>query len=187
MRWKQSFAAKNCLLSERKFFNATSRMLWKKIFSATRMRWKKFSARRMRWKKFSPLKLQILQTFTAKFNAYRKFTWKIIKVKERWRSGIRSCWHVGGDRFEPIYGSFFFCKKSGECDEFFVTAKNHNSYKNSPHSMLKDGGALRWRKFFPPLSTANLTLFFDQTSTRVETKLFSPIWGMPCFWLCVED
>ena len=46
-----------------------------------------------------------------------------------------------------------------------------NSFKNSPlsaHSALKDAGALRWKKFFSPLFTANLTLFFDITSTRAS-------------------
>ena len=64
-------------------------------------------------KKILPLKLQILQIFTAKFNAYLKFTWSSIEESDRWRSGIRSCWHVGGERTEPVSGSFF-CKKSGE-------------------------------------------------------------------------
>ena len=63
-----------------------------------------------------------------------------------------------------------------------------NSYKNSPlsaHSTLKDAGALRWKKFFSPLFTANLTLFFDKTSTRVGTSFWalsspsSPTWPAP--------
>ena len=45
----------------------------------------------------------------------------------------------------------------------FFTAKIHKNSLLSPHSTLKDEGAL----FFPSLLTANPTLFFDQTSTRV--------------------
>ena len=37
-------------------------------------------------KKKLPLKLQILQIFTAKFNAFIKLTGNIIEVSNRWRS-----------------------------------------------------------------------------------------------------
>ena len=89
---------------------------------------------RMRWKKRSPLKSQILQILTANFNAYLKFTGIIIQIGDRWRIEIRSCWHAGGERFEPVYGSFVFLK--------------------NPVNALKN--------FFSPLFAANLTLFFDQ-------------------------
>ena len=78
------------------FFTATSRMRWKKFFSATTMR----------WNFFSPLKSQM---FTAKFNAYLKFTGNIVEVSERWRSGKRSCWHVGDGR-GGVYGGFSFVR-----------------------------------------------------------------------------
>ena len=61
-------------------------------------------------KRNSPLKLQIVQIFTANFNDYLKFTGIIRDVSERWSSGIRRCWHSGVDRFEPVYGSFFFAR-----------------------------------------------------------------------------
>ena len=51
---------------------------------------------------------------------------------------------------------------------------NAMNRKNSPHSTLKNAGALRWKKFFSMLFTANLTLFFGQTSTRVpKMRLWS--------------
>ena len=37
---------------------------------------------------FSTLKTQILQLFTANFNAYLKLTGIIIELSHRWRSGI---------------------------------------------------------------------------------------------------
>ena len=83
-----------------------------------------------------------------------------------------------------------FCKKSGECGEKIFHRKiQRNSYKNSPlspHSTLKNAGALRWIKFFSPLFTANLILFFDKTSTREQTeKIPSSIRtnGALCWWL----
>ena len=99
-------------------------------------------------KKISLLKSQILQIFTAKFKAYLKFAGNIIDVSERWRSGIGSWRHEGDKWFEPVYGSFFFVKKSGECGEktIFRRKIQRNSYKKSPlsaHSTLKDAGALR--------------------------------------------
>ena len=63
---------------------------------------------RMRLKKISPLKSQLWQIFTAYFNAYLKFTGNTIEVIDRWRSGIGSWSHTGGELFEPVYGSFFF-------------------------------------------------------------------------------
>ena len=58
-------------------------------------------------------KLQIFLIFAAIFNACLKFTGNIINVCERLRSGIKSCRHAGGARFETVYGSFF-CKECGE-------------------------------------------------------------------------
>ena len=65
----------------------------------------------------------------------------------------------------PCTGVSFF-KRSGECGEkIFSPLKT----ANSPHSTLKDAGALRWKQnFFSPLFTGNLTLIFDQTSTRAN-------------------
>ena len=64
--------------------------------------------------KYSPLKLQVLKIFTVKFNSYLKLTGNISEESENWRIGIRSCCYVGGERFEPVYGVFFFVKESGE-------------------------------------------------------------------------
>ena len=91
-------------------------------------------------KNFSPLKLQILQMFTANFNEYLKFTGNITEVSNRWRSRIRSCWHPGGESFEPVYGSFFFVRNPVNVLKKFLATKNRKSYKNST---LKDSGALR--------------------------------------------
>ena len=114
---------------EKTFFSATSRMRWKN--------------------KFSPLKLLFLQIFTANFNAYLKFTGNVIKVSDRWRSGIRGCWHAGDERLKPVYGSFFFVRN-------LVTA-------------LKKKFTAKKRKSLTVFIAfnANYTLFFDQTSTRV--------------------
>ena len=125
---------------------------------------------------FSPLKLQILQIFTAKFNAYLKFAGNIIVVSERWRSRVRSWWHACDTWFEPVYGSFFFVRNPvNAVKKIFHRKIQRNSYKKSPlsaHSTLKDAGALRWKQFFSPLFTANRTLFFDKTSTRDCRQLF---------------
>ena len=42
------------------------------------------------------------------FNANFEFRGNIIEVSDRWRIGIRSCWHAGGEKLEPMYGNFFF-------------------------------------------------------------------------------
>ena len=55
-----------------------------------------------------PLKLQILQIFTANSNAY--LTGDLNEVSDRGQSGKRSCSQVGGERFKPLYGSFFSVK-----------------------------------------------------------------------------
>ena len=39
---------------------------------------------------------------------------KEINIKElsdSWSIGLRSGWHAGGERFDPVYGSFIFVKK----------------------------------------------------------------------------
>ena len=139
---------------ETKFFTATSRMRWKKNFTATS---KKL------WKKISQLKSKILQIFTAKFNAYLKFTGNIIDVSDRWRSGIRSWWHAVGEWFEPLYGSFFFGRNP-------VNAVKKISTLNSTQISQKFTAfiafnAKRWgrfavkKNFFSPLFTTNFTLF----------------------------
>ena len=77
---------------------------------------------------------------------------------------MRGCWHAGGERCQPVYGSFFFGRNPVNAVKKVFISKIR---KSSPHSTLKDAGALRWEKFFfAPLFTANLTLFFDQTSIR---------------------
>ena len=97
----------------------------------------------MQWKK-SLLKIAyaVKENFSPQPGCGEK---KDASVSDRWRSGIKICWHVGGNRFEPVYGSFFFVS---ECCENFFTAKNRKSYKNSPHSTLKDADALQWKIFF---------------------------------------
>ena len=123
-------------------------------------------------KKFSPLKWQILQIFTDKFNAYLKFAGNIIEVSDRWRNGIRCWWHAVGEWFQPQYGSFFFVKNP-------VNAVKRNfSTLNSTQILqkftaftafsAKRCGCFAVKKVFSPLFTANLTLFFDKTSTRVS-------------------
>ena len=83
-------------------------------------------------------------------------------VSDRWRCGIRSFWHAGDERFEPVYGSFLFVRNPvNAVEEKFphwklqilqkFTAKNRKSYKSSPlssHSSQKDAGALQWKLFF---------------------------------------
>ena len=118
---KKNFSALPAECGEKKIFTATSRMRLKKIFH----RYQQNAVK----KNFSPLKFQTLQILTANINAYLKFTSNIIKLSERWRSGIRRQWHAGGQRFEPVYGCYFFVR--------------------NPVNAVK--------KNFSPLKTANLT------------------------------
>ena len=76
-------------------------------------------------------------------------------LSDRFRSGIRSCRHAGGDRFKPVIGSFFFCENSVECGEikyftpihrinyFFFTAFHRIAYEQKPW-MYWDGQ--KWGK-----------------------------------------
>ena len=95
--------------------------------------------------KNSPLKSQILQIFTANFNAYLKFTGNIIEVSDSWRSGIRSCQNAGGERCETVHGSFFFRKKSVQCGE-----KNFTAIKKQKLTAFnaKTFGRFAAKKFF---------------------------------------
>ena len=94
----------------------------------------------------------------------------MLNISDRWRSEI-SCWDGGGVRFEPVYGRIFL-KKSGKCvEKNFSPLKTRKCLPLSPQSTLKDAGALRWKISFSPLFTANLTVTFDQTSTREEPYL----------------
>ena len=130
-RWKKF---PHLFSDERKFFSAISRMRWKKNFSPL------------------SLKFHILEIFTALISSL-KFTGNSIEVSDRWHSWLWSCWHAGYDRLEPVYGRLYIKNPVNAVKKLF-TAKNR---KNSPHSTIKDAGALRWKKFF---FTANLTLFF---------------------------
>ena len=102
----------------------------------------------------------------ANFNAYLKFTGNIIDASDRWRSGIRSCWHPGGEVRTRVR-QFLFCKKSGECGE-----KKISPQKFTPFNAKRCGCFAVKNVFFSPLFTGNLTVFFYHTSTRVrlETK-----------------
>ena len=91
--------------------------------------------------------------------------------------------------FQTLVRQFLFCKNSRECGEKtnFHRKIQRIPYKNSPlsaHWTIKDAGALRWKKFFSPLFTANLTLFFDKTSTRISDSLPEK-WAMPKSWVFV--
>ena len=107
-RWKKLFQRYQQNLVKNNFSAVPAECGEKKFFSATS---------RMRWRTNSLLKEQIFQILTANFNAYLKFTGNHIKLSDGWCSGIRSCWHAGGEMFEPVYDSFFFCRKSSECGE----------------------------------------------------------------------
>ena len=116
MRWKKTFKRWKIffqrLSGERKFFTATSRMRWKKIFHRYHQNAVK--------KNFSPLPAECGEKkfFTAKianlrnihranFNAYLLFTGNIIKVSERWRSGLPSWPHIWGRGSNPCTAVFF--------------------------------------------------------------------------------
>ena len=128
MRWK-NFLAVQADCGEKNFQRYQQNAV-KKYFQRYQDSMKKnFHRYQDAVKKFSPLKSQILKKFSSIFNANFKFTGNIIEVSDkRRRSGIRSCWHTGGERFETVSGNFF-CKKSV------------NAVKDS----------------FPPLTTANPT------------------------------
>ena len=96
--------------------------------------------------------MQILQIFTASLNDYLKFTGNIIEVRDRWRRGIRRCWHAGGERFEPVYGRFLYLRNPVEAVKKIFTTKNRKSYKNSPHPTLKMRALSGEKICFSPLS-----------------------------------
>ena len=79
--------------------------------------------------KLSPLKLQTIQIFPANIKDSLNFTGNIDEVSNRWRSGITSWSHAGGEWFEPFYGKFY-------------------SVKNPVNAV---------KKHFSPLKTSNLT------------------------------
>ena len=96
---------------------------------------------------------------------------------------------------------FLFCKKSGECcDKSKFTAKNCNSYKNSPLKTANLTKLHRFRRnncvkmrvlcgenyFFSPLFTAILTLFFYQTLTRAAIHRNSYVIFLPNFFPGLE-
>ena len=65
------------------------------------------------------------------FNIYWiwfKFWINIKEVLDRWRSWIRSWRHAGGEKFEPVNGSFFFCKSSAECGEKKTIHRNFTAF-----------------------------------------------------------
>ena len=94
-------------------------------------------------KNFSPLPAQfgekkltakianLTNIHRANFNTCLEFTGNIIEVSDKCRRGIRSCWHAEGERFKPVYGSFFFV--------------------SNPVNAVK--------KIFSPLKTAKFTAF----------------------------
>ena len=65
--------------------------------------------------------------FAANFNAYLKFTWNIIEVSDRWRSGIRSYWHAGGEKFETVWIRLFFVRNAVK--KIFLPLKTANLKK----------------------------------------------------------
>ena len=139
-------------------------------------------------KKFSTAKIaNLANNHRANFNAYLIFTGNIIEVSDRWHSGS---WHSGrwhsyevGDTHEvevqTLDGSCFFVRiPVNAVKKIFHRKFQRNSYKNSPlsaHSTLKDACAFRGKSFFSPLFTANLTLFFVKTSTRVVQDLLKNV------------
>ena len=66
------------------------------------------------------------------------------------------------------------CAQCNECGEkIFLIAKNHKSYKNSPlspHSTLKNAGALRWKKFYNRYSPLILHYFWRKLDPGAETE-----------------
>ena len=112
------------------------------------------------------------QIFTAKFNAYLKFTRNIIESSQmgQWSNKLATCrrWVV-----RTRARKFFLQKIRSMRWKKKFTSKNRKSYKNaqlSPHSTLNDAVDWWWKKFFSPLFTANLTSFFDKTSTRAADQ-----------------
>ena len=84
---------------------------------------------------------QFLQIFTAKFNAYHKFTGNIIEVSDRWRSGVKSCWQSCRRwKVRTRVRQFSFVRNPVKARKNIFSTKNHKTYKMSPHSTLKDAG-----------------------------------------------
>ena len=103
--------------------------------------------------------MQIIQTFNANFNAYVKFAGNIKQVCDGWGSGIRSCWHAGGERFEPVYDSFFFVRNPvNAVKKNFAAINSVQRYK-----MPALCGKTSFSHRYSPLI---LLYFFDRTSIR---------------------
>ena len=129
-------------------------------------------------KKFFTAKIANLTNIhRANFNAYLIFTGNIIEVSDRWRSGLRCWWHAWGRGSNP-------CTAVSFLEDFrWMRWKKKFSPQNSTQFLqkliafsafnAKRCGRFAVKKvFFSPLVTANLTLFFVKTSTRVIT----PCW-----------
>ena len=86
-----------------------------------------------------------LQKFTAyDFKVYSiwfKFTWNFNDVSDSWLSGQSSWRHAGGQRYEPVWGGFFFIRK-------LRTRWKKIIHRNSPHSPQKNVRNTRWKLFF---------------------------------------
>ena len=142
--------------------------------------------RRMRGQFFSPLKLQTLQILTAKFNTYLKVAGNFIEWSDRWRSGLQSWWHAGGGCFEPMYGSLFFVGNPVNKWKKKFTAKNRKSYKSSPHSALKDVGALRWKFFFTTIHRSSYITFWQNLGMGISLFLKCLFFQLFYILYCVD-
>ena len=97
------------------------------------------------------------------YSIWFKFTRNLKDVRESWRSGLSSGRHAGGQRFETVWGRFFFVRIQ-------KTRWKKIIHRDSPHSPQKDVRNTRWNFFLSPHFTAFLTTIHRQTSTRVFLK-----------------
>ena len=142
------------------------------------MQWKKNSSlpEECGDKKFSMLpgrSPQFLQIFTAKFNAYHKFTGNIIEVSDRWRSGVKSCWQSCRRwKVRTRVRQFIFVRNPVNARNNIFSTKNHKTYKMSPHSTLKDAGGEK--VFVSRLFAANHTFLFLPNLNPKQWPLIRP-------------
>ena len=136
-------------------------------------------------KNFSPLKPQISQIFTSLISTLILYSQEIsLKYVTH---GVSD--YEGDDTHEvevrTLVLQFLFCKNSGECGKKNYSPQNSTQFLQkftafSAFNAKRCGRFAVKKVFFSPLFTANLKLFFDETSTRVIKWVIDLLWLKWC-------